>query len=239
MPIAVRLYGLLQAAAIAAQLANLRCARYVDEARNRGLGADLIWPGLAPEDRAASSGMMIPEYVSAALTNALWGELLPSHLLSIATDAGQEDHVSMSAGLAVRLWQALDHLAQVLAIELAYASQAAAIRREAPSMATKRALSAAERQATAAARARYLEALRGAIDDPAVEVEVDVRQRAVWPDADRAVSPPCAAALDVVRSALPVVVEDRSLAAELQALAGLVARGEVLAAAEARAGRLA
>jgi histidine ammonia-lyase len=129
MPIATRLYGLVQAMAIMARLANMRAARYVDEDRNKGLGADLKWPGLSERERATSSAMMIPEYVSASLTNWIWGASMPSHLLSISTDAGQEDFVSMSAGLAVRAWETLPRLAEVLAIELAYAAQAAAIRK--------------------------------------------------------------------------------------------------------------
>ena len=105
MPVAVALFHLTEALAIMASLSQVRSARYVDEARNKGLGADLIWPGLDPAERATSSGMMIPEYVSAALLNTIWAATAPSHLLSLPTDAGQEDHVSMGTPLAVRLWQ--------------------------------------------------------------------------------------------------------------------------------------
>lgn len=126
MPIAIRLYGLIQAAGIVARLSNLRVQRYVDEARNKGLGPDLTWP-----DKVSSgthSGMMVAEYVSASLTNWVWGSCMPTHLFSISTDAGQEDHVSMSAGLAVRLLETLPRLTEVVAVELAFASQARAIR---------------------------------------------------------------------------------------------------------------
>ena len=232
MPVATRLYGLLSAAAVVAQLANLRCARYVDEDRNRGLGSDLIWPDLAPADRAASSGMMIPEYVSAALTNAVWGTLAPSHLLSIGTDAGQEDHVSMSAGLAARLWDTLPRVADVLAIELAYASQAAAIRERSPALATERRLPEAVARATDAARRAYLDALHQALDDPALQVHLEVRQSAAWTEAERALSPPCAAVVALVRETVPVLTRDRSLSGELRALSERVAEGEVVAAAE-------
>ena len=128
MPVAVKLYNLMQSLAIMASLSNTRCARFVDEARNVGLGSDLIWNLLDPGDRATSSGMMLAEYASAALTNFIWGAAMPSHLFSIATDAGQEDHVSMSAGLAVRVAETIPRLAEAIGIELAFAAQAAAIR---------------------------------------------------------------------------------------------------------------
>lgn len=138
MPLAVDLYGLVQAMGIAAKLSNMRCVRYVDEARNKGLGADLKWPGPAAgsgdEDavgrlHAISSAMMIPEYSSAGLTNWIWGQAMPSHLFSMSTDAGQEDHVSMASNVAIRAIDMLPRLAEVFAIELAFAAQAADIRK--------------------------------------------------------------------------------------------------------------
>lgn len=130
MPIAVKTYNLMQAACIIAQLSNTRCARFVDEWRNFGLGNDLIWPGLSEAERASSSGMMVAEYASAAVTNALWGAAMPSHLFSIPTDAGQEDHVSMSATLATRVHHVLPRLADALALELAFCYQAAEVRKK-------------------------------------------------------------------------------------------------------------
>ena len=119
----------MQSMGIISRLSNTRCVRYVDESKNKGLGRDLKWPELNVEIDATCSGMMIPEYTSASLTNHIWGACMPTHLFSLSTDAGQEDHVSMSAGLAVRVWETIPRLAEVLAIELAMASQAAAIRK--------------------------------------------------------------------------------------------------------------
>ncbi len=135
MPVAVRLYGLMEAMGIMARLSNMRSARYVDEGRNKGMTSDLIWPEKVK--KGVYSGMMIPEYVSAALTNWIWGSCMPSHLFSFSTDAGQEDHVSMSAGLAVRLWETLPRMAEVLAIEIAFAAQARAVRQEIGSIPSK------------------------------------------------------------------------------------------------------
>lgn len=129
MPVAVKIYNLVQALAIMARLSNMRCARFVDERRNSGLGNDLTWPTLSPEEHSTSSGMMVAEYASAALTNYIWGASFPSHLLSISTDAGQEDHVSMSAGLAVRVAETIPRVCEAMAVELAFCAQAAAIRK--------------------------------------------------------------------------------------------------------------
>ena len=150
MPIAVDSYGLIQAASIVARLSNMRCVRFVDGDRNKGLGADLKWPGKIPpkeywgpegspiyteadeKRQSMQSSMMIPEYASAGLTNWIWGQAMPNHLFSLSTDFGQEDHVSMAANVALKAYQLAPRLAEVIAIELAFASQAAAIRKYAP-----------------------------------------------------------------------------------------------------------
>jgi histidine ammonia-lyase len=62
-------------------------------------------------------------------------------------------------------------------------------------------------------------------------VEVHALQRLSWPEADRRLSPACEAVLSVVRETVPVVMEDRSLSADLEALAQSVSAGRVLAAA--------
>jgi histidine ammonia-lyase len=124
MPIAVEAYGLVQAAGIMAQLSNLRCARIVDASRNKGLGPQVR--GHAP--KSTESGLMITEYATAALCNQIWGLAMPSHLMSLSTDSGQEDHVSMAAGVAMRAHEAAERLAEVLAIELAFVQQAEAVR---------------------------------------------------------------------------------------------------------------
>lgn len=129
MPIATRIYGLMQAMCIMARLSNMRCVRFVDEQRNKGLGNDLIWPTLSTEDLATSSGMMIAEYTSAALTNYIWGAAMPNHLFSLSTDAGQEDHVSMSATLGLKVWEIVPRVAEILAIELAFCAQASEVRK--------------------------------------------------------------------------------------------------------------
>jgi hypothetical protein len=168
----------------------MRCTRYVDEKRNKGLGSDLKWPSLKTEIEATCSGLMIPEYTSAALTNFIWGACMPSHLFSLSTDAGQEDHVSMSGGLAVRLWETLPRLAEVLAIELAMAGQAAGIRKEIHSIPTKIGLKNDDAHRADAARASYEKALDALYDKTRFEVVVEPRLRFKLNAADKRLSRP-------------------------------------------------
>lgn len=231
MPIAVKLYNLVQAMGIMARLSNLRAARYVDSQRNRGLGHDLKWPELSREEDATQSSMMIPEYVSAALTNVIWGAAMPSHLFSISTDAGQEDHVSMSAGLGIRLLETIPRLAEILAIELAYASQAATIRKVQPHFPTKVHLNAADELCTRSQREAYEEAV-AALPHP-LKFDLRVRTELMyhWTEEERTLSPVCEAVVARVQEVFPTVKKDRFMSAQLQALARLVASGELLVAA--------
>lgn len=124
MPLAVDTYGLLQAAGIMARLSNMRVARIVDAARNKGLGPQ----GRGAQAKATESGLMISEYTTAGLCNHIWGLSAPSHLMSLSTDSGQEDHVSMAANVAMRAFEAAERLAELYAIELAFAAQAERVR---------------------------------------------------------------------------------------------------------------
>jgi histidine ammonia-lyase len=126
MPLAVDIYGLLQAASIMAQMSNLRCARTVDAKRNKGLGPQVRGTNTNPTE----SGLLIAEYTTAGLCNQIWGMAMPSHLMSLSTDSGQEDHVSMAANVAMRAHDAAARLAQILAIEMAFAAQAERVRAE-------------------------------------------------------------------------------------------------------------
>jgi histidine ammonia-lyase len=126
MPLAVDIYGLVQAAAIMARISNLRCARIVDEKRNKGLGPQVR----GGEIDATESGLLITEYTTAGLCNQIWSAAMPSHLMSLSTDSGQEDHVSMAVNVAMRAYESAHRLAQILAIEMAFAAQAERVRAE-------------------------------------------------------------------------------------------------------------
>lgn len=124
MSLAVDTYGLLQAAGIMARLSNMRCVRIVDAARNKGLGPQVRGAGA----NSTESGLMLMEYTTAGLCNHIWGLASPSHLMSLSTDSGQEDHVSMAANVAMRAYEAAERLAELFAIELAFAAQAERVR---------------------------------------------------------------------------------------------------------------
>jgi histidine ammonia-lyase len=226
MPVAVKLYNLVQAATIMSSLANVRCSRYIDGARNKGLGNDLAWPELDAAGRAISSAMMIPEYVSAALSNALLGLSTPSHLFSISTNAGQEDHVSMSAGLAVRVLEMLPRVSEVIGIELAYATQAAAIRRHTKSIPSQELLLAdpklqSDLAVFSQALSKHLPSQRC---KPTVRVfvEYELSEQATK------LSPVSERILGLVGSVFPTVKVDRELSHELKRIASMVESGELV-----------
>jgi histidine ammonia-lyase len=238
MPIAVKIYNLMQAMGIMARLSNMRCVRYVDEARNKGLPSDLIWPGLTEAERSTSSGMMIPEYVSAALTNAIWGAAMPSHLFSLSTDAGQEDHVSMSATLGLRVLETLPRLAEVLAIELAFGAQAAAIRKQQATIPSKQFAAAVTGSRVVTDAASQLEKavsakIKGKRFVPSVKVALEYK---LSPQ-ERRLSPPCEQLVAAVQKRFPIVKQDRELSEQLRALATEVYEGQILRAIPGRAFR--
>lgn len=226
MPIAVKLYNLMQAMGIIARLSNMRSVRYVDEGRNKGLPSDLIWPGLSERQKSTSSGMMIPEYASAALTNAIWGAAMPSHLFSLSTDAGQEDHVSMSATLGLRVLETLPRLAEVLAIELAFGAQAAAIRKEQETIPSKHLL-AGEASKIGDALQVLKKSVSATLADARFIPSVSIKLQYKVAPKDRRLSPTCERLVKEIHRSFPVVRRDRELSAELRQLASKVESGEI------------
>jgi histidine ammonia-lyase len=222
MPVAVRIYNLVQAMGIMAGLTNQRCARFVDDNRNKGLGRDLKWPGLSDELKAISSAMMMPEYSSAALANAIWGEAMPSHLFNISTNTGQEDHVSMGTGMAVRIMKALPKLSYILAIEMAYISQAAAIRKLLNHIPSKVPVSPAIRK-----RFERIEMNLETLTNP-FSLDIQVREKYAVPVSQRSLNPVGEKILGEVSAIFPVVREDRVMSDQLQSLADLIAGGKIV-----------
>ncbi len=83
-----------------------------------GLPAFLVTnPGL-------NSGFMIPQYTAAALVSQNKQLCMPASSDTIDSSNGQEDHVSMGANGALKLWRVLDNVEQVLAVECLSAAQA-------------------------------------------------------------------------------------------------------------------
>ena len=71
-----------------------------------------------------NSGFMIPQYTAASLVSQNKQLCTPSVVDTIDSSNGQEDHVSMGANAALKLWKILDNVEQVLAVECMTAAQA-------------------------------------------------------------------------------------------------------------------
>jgi histidine ammonia-lyase len=81
-------------------------------------------PKLLMRDTGLNSGFMLPQYTAAALLNECKVLASPASVDSIPTSLGQEDHVSMGGTSAVKLYEILDRVETVLAIEMMCAAQA-------------------------------------------------------------------------------------------------------------------
>jgi histidine ammonia-lyase len=83
----------------------------------RGLPAFLVAnPGL-------NSGFMIAQYTAASIVSQNKSLCSPSSVDSIDSSNGQEDHVSMGANAATKLYRISENLKQILGIELFVAAQ--------------------------------------------------------------------------------------------------------------------
>lgn len=76
-----------------------------------------------------NSGFMIPQYTAASIVSQSKMYCTPASTDSIPSSQGQEDHVSMGANAATKLYQVVLNTERVLAIELFNAAQALEFRR--------------------------------------------------------------------------------------------------------------
>ena len=72
---------------------------------------------------------MIPQYTAAALVSQNKQLSTPASVDSIESSNGQEDHVSMGANAALKLYRVITNLYSILGIELMNAAQAITFRR--------------------------------------------------------------------------------------------------------------
>lgn len=86
-------------------------------------------PKLLIADAGLNSGLMIPQYTTAALVTENKTLCFPASADSVPTSLGQEDHVSMGSISGRKLNQIIDNLEFIQAIELLYAAQAIDFRR--------------------------------------------------------------------------------------------------------------
>ncbi|BCS89812.1 HAL/PAL/TAL family ammonia-lyase [Pseudodesulfovibrio sediminis] len=226
MPVAVQVYSLMQALGVMASLSHQRSVRFVDPKRNKGLGRDLKWPDLTEDENSMSSGMMMLEYASASLLNSIWGDAMPSHLFNISTNSGQEDHVSMGTGLAVRLLKTIPKASHIMAIELAYILQAIAIRKRLKTIPTETEIPEWVNQELGGLKTRMNGQGKGVVFDACV-----IREHPLT-DAEKTFSPACETLYRIIgeKGLFPVVERDRYLAEDVAGLATFLAGGGIIEA---------
>ena len=123
------------------ELANISERRiYKLVSGTRGLPSFLVAnPGV-------NSGFMIPQYTAASIVSLNKSLATPSSVDSIPSSQGQEDHVSMGANAAIKLYKVVLNTERVLAIELFNAAQALDFRRPLKSSAAVEAIHSSYRK---------------------------------------------------------------------------------------------
>ena len=86
-------------------------------------------PPFLANNPGLESGFMIAQYTAAGIVSQNKQLCTPASVDSIVSSNGQEDHVSMGANAATKLYKVMDNVQQVLAIEMLLASKAIEFRR--------------------------------------------------------------------------------------------------------------
>ncbi len=122
-PLAFALDFLAIAVTELANISERRTDRLLDPERSCGLPAFLSpKPGI-------NSGYMLLQYTAASLVAESRVLSHPASIESIPTSGSQEDHVSMGWGAGRKLWDVLDNVERVLAVEILCAVQGIEYRR--------------------------------------------------------------------------------------------------------------
>ena len=87
-------------------------------------------PPFLVSNPGVNSGMMITQYTAASIVSQNKQLCTPSSVDSIVSSNGQEDHVSMGANSATKLFRVINNIEKILAIELMNAAQALAYRKD-------------------------------------------------------------------------------------------------------------
>ncbi len=120
-PLAINLDYLAIATAELANIAERRT--YLLISGQRGLPPFLV------KSAGLDSGLMIAQYTAASIVSKNKQLCTPASVDSIVSSNGQEDHVSMGANAATKLYEVVCNTEMVLAIELLNAAQALDFRR--------------------------------------------------------------------------------------------------------------
>ncbi len=86
-------------------------------------------PAFLTEHPGLQSGLMIAQYTAASIASQNKQLCTPASVDSIVSCNGQEDHVSMAANAATKLYKVVENLERLLAIELMAGAQAMHFRR--------------------------------------------------------------------------------------------------------------
>jgi histidine ammonia-lyase len=121
-PVAVALDALAAAVVPTASISDRRLYRLLDPARNNGLPAFLV------QGSGLNSGFMLAQYTAASLVSECKSLAHPASVDSIASSAGQEDHVSMGMTAARHAREVVANAEVVLALEALAAAQALDLR---------------------------------------------------------------------------------------------------------------
>lgn len=122
-PLALALDTLALPIQYIAAFAERRISRILHPALNRGLPPFLAPPG------GVSSGLMIPQYLAAALVNENSTLVHPASAASLPTSADQEDFVSMGPWAGAKLRKVVANTRRVVGIEWIVSGQALELRR--------------------------------------------------------------------------------------------------------------
>ena len=109
-----------------ASISDRRSFALLTPALNSGLPSMLI------PANGLNTGLMVAQYAAAALVSDNKTLAHPDSVDSIPTSADQEDHVSMGANGARHLWEILENVTNVIAIEFLCATQAVDLRENGP-----------------------------------------------------------------------------------------------------------
>ncbi|MBW2676856.1 MAG: histidine ammonia-lyase [Deltaproteobacteria bacterium] len=109
-----------------ANISDRRSFALLTPALNHGLPSMLI------PANGLNTGLMVAQYAAAALVSDNKTLAHPDSVDSIPTSANQEDHVSMGANGARHLWEILENVTNVIAVEFLCAAQAVDLREDGP-----------------------------------------------------------------------------------------------------------
>ncbi|MDR2084740.1 MAG: histidine ammonia-lyase [Bacteroidales bacterium] len=122
-PLAISMDFLAIALAELANISERRTYQLISGKRNL--------PSFLIAKSGLNSGFMIPQYAAASIVSQNKQLCTPASVDSIESSQGQEDHVSMGANSATKLFTVTNNVETVLAIELMTAAQALDFRKDA------------------------------------------------------------------------------------------------------------